>query len=112
MQPASGRRRNSLTAISIVRSAPSLWETRRAQAQATHYYRMAAPDLARARRLYESILPWDGAGESLKQVNDAIRRISRISDKGKGINGGNSQHVVRTRDPELSPNHTGGRERG
>ena len=45
-------------------------------AQATHYYRMAAPDLARARRLYESILPWDGAAESLKQVNDATDRIS------------------------------------
>jgi serine/threonine protein kinase len=45
-------------------------------AQATHYYRMAAPDLARARRLYESILPWDGAAANLKQVNDALDRIS------------------------------------
>jgi hypothetical protein len=45
-------------------------------AQRTHYYRMAAPDLTRARRLYESILPWDGAAENLKQVNDASDRIS------------------------------------
>ena len=45
-------------------------------AQATHYYRMAAPDLTRARRLYESILPWDDAAENLKQVNDALDRIS------------------------------------
>lgn len=45
-------------------------------AQATHYYRMAAPDLTRARRLYESILPWDGAAANLKQVNDALDRIS------------------------------------
>jgi hypothetical protein len=37
---------------------------------------MAAPDLAKARRLYESILPWDGAAENLKQVNDALDRIS------------------------------------
>jgi serine/threonine protein kinase len=46
--------------------------------QAAHYYRMAAPDLARARRLYESILPWDGAAASLKQVNDSINRISTL----------------------------------
>jgi hypothetical protein len=46
--------------------------------EAAHYYRMAAPDLARARRLYESILPWDGAADSLKQVNDSINRISTI----------------------------------
>jgi hypothetical protein len=45
-------------------------------AQATHYYRMATPDLTRARRLYESILPWDGADANLKQVNDALDRIS------------------------------------
>lgn len=46
--------------------------------QSAHYYRMAAPDLARARRLYESILPWDGAAASLKQVNDSINRISTL----------------------------------
>jgi hypothetical protein len=45
-------------------------------AQATHYYRMAAPDLTRARRLYESILPWDDSAANLKQVNDALDRIS------------------------------------
>jgi hypothetical protein len=37
---------------------------------------MAAPDLARARHLYESIVPWDGAADSLKRVNDSIHRIS------------------------------------
>jgi serine/threonine protein kinase len=46
------------------------------KSEAAHYYRMAAPDLARARHLYESILPWDGAADSLKQVNDSIHRIS------------------------------------
>jgi hypothetical protein len=46
--------------------------------QAAHYYRMAAPDLTRARRLYESILPWDSAAASLKQVNDSIDRISTL----------------------------------
>jgi hypothetical protein len=45
---------------------------------AARYYRMAAPDLTRARRLYESILPWDGIGDSLKQVNDSIARISSL----------------------------------
>ena len=39
---------------------------------------MAAPDLARARRLYESILPWDGTAASLKQVNDSMNRISTL----------------------------------
>jgi len=40
------------------------------------YYRMAAPDLARARRLYESILPWDSVADSLKRVYDSLNRIS------------------------------------
>jgi hypothetical protein len=48
------------------------------KSQAAHYYRMAAPDLARARHLYESIVPWDGAADSLKRVNDSINRISTI----------------------------------
>jgi hypothetical protein len=48
------------------------------RSQAAHYYRMAAPDLARARHLYESIVPWDGAADSLKRVNDSINRISTI----------------------------------
>jgi serine/threonine protein kinase len=48
------------------------------KSQAAHYYRMAAPDLARARRLYESVLPWDGAADSLKRVNDSMNRISAI----------------------------------
>jgi serine/threonine protein kinase len=48
------------------------------KSEAAHYYRMAAPDLARARHLYESIVPWDGAADSLKRVNDSIHRISTI----------------------------------
>jgi hypothetical protein len=48
------------------------------KSQAVHYYRMAAPDLARARRLYESVVPWDGAADSLKRVNDSMNRISTI----------------------------------
>jgi len=35
-----------------------------------------AEDDVAARRLYESILPWDGADANLKQVNDALDRIS------------------------------------
>ncbi len=46
--------------------------------QKSHYYRMAAPDLTRARRLYESILPWDGSAANLKRVNDSINRISTV----------------------------------
>ena len=46
------------------------------RSEAVHYYRMAAPELARARHLYESIVPWDGAADSLKRVNDSIHRIS------------------------------------
>ena len=48
------------------------------RSDAARYYRMAVPDLARARHLYESILPWDGAGDSLKRVNDSIHRISTM----------------------------------
>ena len=48
------------------------------KSEAARYYRMAAPDLARARHLYESILPWDGAADSLKRVNDSIHRISTM----------------------------------
>ncbi len=48
------------------------------KSQAAHYYRMATPDLARARRLYESILPWDGTAASLQQVNDSMNRISTL----------------------------------
>jgi Protein kinase domain len=46
------------------------------RSEAIRYYRMAVPDLTRARRLYESILPWDGVATSLQQVNDAMNRIS------------------------------------
>jgi serine/threonine protein kinase len=46
--------------------------------EAIRYYRMAAPDLTRARRLYESILPWDGVATSLQQVNDSMNRISTM----------------------------------
>jgi hypothetical protein len=46
--------------------------------EAIRYYRMAAPDLTRARRLYESILPWDGVTTSLQQVNDSMNRISTM----------------------------------
>jgi serine/threonine protein kinase len=48
------------------------------RSEASHYYRMAAPDLTRARRLYESIVPWDGSADSLKRVNDSIHRISTL----------------------------------
>jgi serine/threonine protein kinase len=46
--------------------------------QAIRYYRKAAPDLTRARRLYESILPWDGTAANLQRVNDSIDRISTL----------------------------------
>jgi hypothetical protein len=48
------------------------------RSEAVHYYRMAAPDLTRARRLYESVLPWDSVADSLKRVNDSIHRISSM----------------------------------
>ena len=80
------------------------------KSQATHYYRMAAPDLARARRLYESILPWDGAAANLKQVNDSIRpHLNSQVGQRRGTNGGNSQHIGRP-DPEPSPAHADTRQ--
>jgi serine/threonine protein kinase len=48
------------------------------KSEASRYYRMAAPDLTRARRLYESVVPWDGSADSLKRVNDSIHRISTL----------------------------------
>ncbi len=46
--------------------------------EAIRYYRLAAPDLTRARHLYESILPWDGVATSLQQVTDSMNRISTM----------------------------------
>jgi eukaryotic-like serine/threonine-protein kinase len=48
------------------------------RSEALRYYRLAAPDLARARRLYESILPWDGIAASLQQVTDSMNHISTM----------------------------------
>jgi serine/threonine protein kinase len=45
------------------------------QADAQRYYDMASNDLAHARRLYESILPWHGAAASLKKVDESQSRI-------------------------------------
>ncbi len=47
-----------------------------ARTQADHYYRLAAPDLARARRLYERILPSDAAAAKLQEVSEMMKRIS------------------------------------
>jgi hypothetical protein len=70
---------------------------------------MAAPDLARARHLYESILPWDGAADSLKRVNDSIHRISthKIGPRGgKRMAVTRSTSVERARNPQ--PTYGGG----
>jgi serine/threonine protein kinase len=48
------------------------------RSDAARYYRMATPDLIRARHLYESTLPWDGAADSLQRINDLIHRISTV----------------------------------
>jgi serine/threonine protein kinase len=48
------------------------------RSDAARYYRMATPDLIRARHLYESTLPWDSVADSLKRVNDSIHRISSM----------------------------------
>ena len=76
---ATGKRETAELADSYLYRAQrtiALGDQASSVAQTTHYYRMAAPDLAKARRLYESILPWDGADANLKQVNDALDRIS------------------------------------
>jgi serine/threonine protein kinase len=48
------------------------------RSDAARYYRMATPDLIRARHLYESVLPWDSAADSLQRINDSIHRISTV----------------------------------
>jgi serine/threonine protein kinase len=76
---ATGKRETSELADSYLYRAQrtmTLADQAGSVAQATHYYRMAAPDLAKARRLYESMLPSDDADAKLKQVNDALDRIS------------------------------------
>jgi hypothetical protein len=44
-------------------------------ADAQRYYDVAGKDLAHARQLYESILPWGGAAASLKKVDQSQSRI-------------------------------------
>jgi hypothetical protein len=48
------------------------------RSDAARYYRMATPDLIRARHLYEAVLPWDGSADSLQRINDSIHRISAM----------------------------------
>jgi serine/threonine protein kinase len=48
------------------------------RSDAARYYRMATPDLIRARHLYESVLPWDSAADSLQRINESIHRISTV----------------------------------
>jgi serine/threonine protein kinase len=48
------------------------------RSDAARYYRMATPDLIRACHLYESVLPWDSAADSLQRINDSIHRISTV----------------------------------
>ena len=48
------------------------------RSDAARYYRMATPDLIRARHLYESVLPWESAADSLQRINDSIHRISTV----------------------------------
>jgi hypothetical protein len=48
------------------------------KSDAARYYRMATPDLIRARHLYESVLPWESAADSLQRINDSIHRISTV----------------------------------
>lgn len=54
------------------------------QADAQRYYDMATNDLAHARRLYESILPWRGAAASLKKVDQSQSRIQARRSAPKG----------------------------
>jgi serine/threonine protein kinase len=44
-------------------------------ADAQRYYDLAGKDLAHARQLYESIVPWGGAAASLKKVDESQSRI-------------------------------------
>jgi Protein kinase domain len=54
------------------------------QADAQRYYDMAGNDLAHARRLYESILPWRGAAASLKKVDASQSRIQARRSTPRG----------------------------
>jgi len=54
------------------------------QADAQRYYGMAGDDLAHARRLYESILPWGGAAASLKKVDQSQSRIQARRSAPRG----------------------------
>ncbi len=54
------------------------------QADAQRYYDMAGNDLAHARRLYQSILPWRGAEASLKKVDASESRIQARRSAPRG----------------------------
>jgi hypothetical protein len=67
-QLADGYRSEGERTIALAARAAS-------QADAQRYYDMASKDLARARRLYESILPSRGAAASLKKIDESQSRI-------------------------------------
>lgn len=43
--------------------------------EAEHYFGSARNDLERARKLYESIVPWGGASTNLRKTNDLLARV-------------------------------------
>jgi serine/threonine protein kinase len=53
-------------------------------ADAQRYYDLAGKDLAHARQLYESILPWSGAAASLKKVDQSQSRIESRRSAPRG----------------------------
>ena len=56
----------------------------KSQADAERYYDMAGKDLAHARRLYESILPWPGAAANLKRVDQSQSQIVQLRSAPRG----------------------------
>jgi hypothetical protein len=58
-------------------------------ADAQRYYDMADKDLAHARQLYESILPWGGAAANLKKVDQSQSRIEARRSASRGRDGSN-----------------------
>lgn len=60
-----------------------------ARADAERYYDVAGKDLARARQLYESILPWGGAAANLKKVDLWQSRVDARRSASRGRDGSN-----------------------
>ena len=50
-------------------------------ADAQRYYDMARDDVAKARKMYESLVPWDGSVANLKKLDEDLMHMSQASSR-------------------------------